>query len=183
MGGSIGDLASLDNMLAGMSADVIEQRDPRGTTFYRLVDAIERHAAAESAALGQYHYLAEQSDDPIVALIMRLILEDEERHHTLLTRIATTLRDALNWTYSPNALPESRGTALSASAQADLIAMARALVEEEQTGARALRRLADRGQGLGDGLDELLLDMMAMDSDKHARLLQFVQKRLERQRQ
>jgi len=53
------------------------------------------------------------------------------------------------------------------------------LIDEEKTGARALRGLAQRERGLGGGLDSLLLEMMAMDSDKHARLLHFVQRRLE----
>ena len=39
--------------------------------------------------------------------------------------------------------------------------------------------LAQREKGIDAGLDSLLLEMMAMDSEKHARLLQFVQQRLE----
>src|SRR5207302_2329086 len=53
------------------------------------------------------------------------------------------------------------------------------LIDEEKTGAQALHGLAQREKGLGGGLDSLLLEMMAMDSEKHARLLLFVQRRLE----
>jgi len=119
---------------------------------------------------------AQASGDPVIALVMRLILEDEERHHGLLKRIATTLRDALNWTHSPGALPRPGD---GAPATEDLAPVARALIDEERTGAQALRRLAEREKGLDSGLDSLLLEMMAMDSDKHARLLQFVHRRLE----
>jgi hypothetical protein len=42
-----------------------------------------------------------------------------------------------------------------------------------------MRDLAHNEKDVDAGLDSLLLDMMAMDSDKHARLLQFVQHRLE----
>lgn len=62
---------------------------------------------------------------------------------------------------------------------ADLATLARALIEEERTGAQALRRLATQEKGLDSGLDSLLLEMMAMDSEKHAHLLKFVEKRLE----
>jgi len=110
-------------------------------------------------------------------MVMRLILEDEERHHGLLKRISSTLRDALDWTYSPDALP--RATTSPEPTDEDLPALARALIDEEKTGAQALRGLAQRERGLGGGLDSLLLEMMAMDSDKHARLLHFVQRRLE----
>ncbi len=46
--------------------------------------------------------------------------------------------------------------------------------------ARGIARLANSSKGLGAGLDSLLLEMMAMDSDTHARLLEFVQDRLAR---
>src|SRR5947209_9185924 len=42
-----------------------------------------------------------------------------------------------------------------------------------------LHGLAQREKGSGGGLDSLLLEMMAMDSEKHARLLHFVQRRFE----
>ena len=77
----------------------------RGTIEW-LLQTVERHAAAEQDALAEYEFVAEASADPVVALVMRLILEDEERHHGLLRRIEVTLRDALNWTHSPSALPE-----------------------------------------------------------------------------
>jgi len=150
---------------------------PRRGTMEWLLEAVERHASAEQDALAEYEFVAEASADPVIALVMRLILEDEERHHGLLRRIEATLRDALNWTHSPSALPEP---ALPQQPVArDLVAITRALVEEERTGARMMRDLAQREKGIDAGLDSLLLEMMAMDSEKHARLLQFVQQRLE----
>jgi hypothetical protein len=174
---SMGGVVPLNNMLDGVTADLIGESDPSGQTFIRLLGAVDRHASLEVEALCQYEHLAQVSGDPVIALVMRLILEDEERHHGLLKRISSTLRDALNWTYSPDALP--RMTTPAAATDEDLPALARALIDEEKTGAQALRGLAQREKWLGGGLDSLLLEMMAMDSEKHARLLQFVQRRLE----
>ena len=109
---------------------------------------------------------------------MRLILDDEVRHHALLKRIATTLRDALCWTQSPEALPRT-GTPTGEATSQELAVLAQTLIEEERTGAEFLRRIAARQKRLDSGLDSLLLEMMAMDSDKHARLLRFVERRLE----
>jgi rubrerythrin len=148
----------------------------RGTSEW-LLEAVERHATAEQDALAEYEFVAKASADPVIALVMRLILDDEERHHGLLRRIEATLRDALNWTHSPSALPEP--TLPQQPIARDLVAITRALVEEERTGARMMRDLAQREKGIDAGLDSLLLEMMAMDSEKHARLLQFVQQRLE----
>ena len=44
---------------------------------------------------------------------------------------------------------------------------------------RDFRVMLEKEKGIDAGLDSLLLEMMAMDSEKHARLLQFVQQRLE----
>jgi hypothetical protein len=172
----IGGVVPLDNLLAGISADSTIDIDPSGETYIRLLAAIDRHATIESQALGQYDYLAQASGDPIIALVMQLILEDEERHHGLLKRISSTLPDALNWTYSPDSLP--RATAPATSGE-DLTSLAGTLIDEEKAGARALRGLAQREKGFGSGLESLLLEMMAMDSEKHARLLRFVEQRLE----
>jgi rubrerythrin len=177
MAESIGGVVSLDNMLGGITGDLTGDRDLSSKTFTRLLDTVERHAALEAEALGSYEHLAEASGDPVIALVMRLILDDEERHHGLLKRISSTLRDALNWTYSPDALPQ---TAIPTTPAAeDLTSLAGILIDEEKTGAQALRNLAHREKGLGSGLDSLLLEMMAMDSEKHARLLQFVERRLQ----
>jgi rubrerythrin len=142
----------------------------------RLLHAVDTHAAAEAEALGQYEHLADASGDPVIALVMRLILDDEVRHHGLLHRMAATLRDALEWTTSSEALPKG---APQARGSGPYVALARSLIEEERTGARALLRLAEQEKDINGGLDSLLLEMMAMDSDKHARMLQFVQQRLE----
>jgi rubrerythrin len=147
------------------------------STIERLLHAVDVHAAAEAGALGQYEYLAEASGDAVIALVMRLILDDEVRHHGLLRRMATTLRDGLEWTRSGAALPKAGPS--QEPVPGSFVTLARALVEEERTGARALRRLAEQEKDINGGLDSLLLNMMAMDSDKHARLLQFVQRRLE----
>jgi hypothetical protein len=79
-----------------------------------LLDAVERHATTEKDALDQYEHVGTTSGDPVIALMMRLILEDETRQQ---------------------------------------------------------RRI--------DGaLHSLLLEMMALDSENHARLPQFVHDRL-----
>jgi rubrerythrin len=158
--------------------DLLAEQDPPGARFERLLSAMEQHVRGEASALGHYEQLAGATKDPAVELVMRLILEDEERHHGLLARIAATLRDALYWTHSPDALPSSRTP--QEPLPGEWLNLVRALIHEERDGARALRDLAARERGINDGLDSLLLEMMALDSEKHARLLRFVERRLER---
>lgn len=163
---------------SGFPVDTQPLYGHRPGTVEWLLDAVERHANAEHDALEQYESIATASHDPVVALVMRLILEDEERHHGLLKRMEATLSDALNWTHSVNALPQT--TAPEQPVSSDLAAATRALIDEERTGARHMRTLAHEQKGIDAGLHSLLLEMMAMDSEKHAKLLQFVEHRLAR---
>jgi len=162
----------------GYSGFPVESRghDRQQGSVEWLLDAVERHALAEEDALTQYEYLRTASGDPVVGLVMQLILDDEARHHRLLKRIEASLRDAIDWTRSPEALPLS--TSPEPPVTASLVETASALIKEEHTGARFLRDLAHRDKDVGAGLQSLLIEMMAMDSDKHARLLQFVHDRL-----
>jgi hypothetical protein len=106
------------------------------------------------------------------------VVQDEDRHRDLLGRIAATLRDTLDRTDSLDALPRS-GSVAGAPPEALLMAM-RALVRKERAGARKLRQLALLTNGLYGGLPKLLLETMALDSDKQERTLRFILRRLER---
>jgi hypothetical protein len=170
-------VSPLQMAMAEMDYIPDQQPRPHGSPIERLRDAIDAHARAEAEALGQYEHIADASGDPVIALVMRMVLEDEERHHGLLRRIEATLSDALNWTHSPDALPT--GTPAAADAKR-LAVLARELVDEEHTGAKFLHKLAGEQKLIDGGLPSLLIETMAMDSEKHARLLQFVQHRLER---
>jgi hypothetical protein len=163
---------------SGMPIHVEEQHGPQTGTVEWLLQAIERHAASEADALELYARIGDESGDPVVALVMRLILDDEQRHHSLLKRIESSLRDALDWSHSPSSLPSST-MPQEPLAGGDLVSIARELVDEERTGARRMRELANGERGIDAGLHSLLLEMMALDSEKHAHLLQYVQRRLE----
>jgi hypothetical protein len=162
---------------AGLPVRTHETQGPApGSTEWLLI-AIERHASAEADALAMYQEIGVSSGDPVVAFVMRLILDDEERHHGLLKRIEASLRDALEWSHSPTALPSS--TTPQHPLAVDLADKARTLMSEERTGAVKLRELAATERDISDGLHSLLLEMMAVDSEKHARLLEYVFRRLQ----
>jgi hypothetical protein len=169
---------AIEDAMCSLAIDAFGEQDPSGTKFEGLLRAVEDHVRGEAGALAQYEQLATAAHDPAVEFVMRLILDDEQRHHGLLGRIATSLRDALYWTHSHDALPPSSSP--REPLNGDWLRVAATLIKEERDGARALRALATRERGINDGLDSLLLEMMALDSEKHARLLRFVQRRLER---
>jgi rubrerythrin len=150
-----------------------EQRRP---LVERLLDGLEAHAQAEAASIADYRAFADTVPDPQVALVMGMIVEDEERHHALLQRVLASLNDDIMWSHSPEALPAPAG----AKGAADDLALAvtRSFQQEERAGARILKALASTSRDLHGGVVQLILEWMALDSQKHERALRFIQQRL-----
>lgn len=159
-----------------LTPSVSDQSEPSANSPYELLlSALQSHIANETTGLGEYRRLAETSSDPVVRLMMDLVLEDEERHHLLMGRLAGRVRDDLLWTHSPEALPSPVD---AASPSREEWAALRSLVLQEQDGIRHLQGLDVQVEGLYDGLPSLLLQTMIMDSEKHERILRFLHRRL-----
>lgn len=142
----------------------------------QLHQVLDAHVRAEAESLSTYLALAGSLEDPVAQVLLQLLTEDEDRHHKLLRRMAETLRDKLYWTYSFEALPT--GGPAASSRTAENVAALKALVAQEHDSSEQFRRLARDCGTVGDGLFALLLEMMASDSEQHARTLRFLQQRL-----
>ena len=152
-------------------------RYPSGSVEW-LLEAVESQEVAEQEALAQFEYVRGASGDPVIDLVIQLVVEDQARHRALLKRIESTLRDVVNWTHSADALPVN--PAPREPVTQTLLDAANALTSEEHLSGHYLRDIAHREKDVGSGLESVLIEMMAMDTDKHARLLQFVGERLAR---
>jgi hypothetical protein len=142
----------------------------------QLLALVEAHIKAEAADLEVYRNLA-TSPDAVTAELMRMVVEDEERHHDLLKRLAARLRDDLNWESSPDALPADNGADPRVRGNADSV---RAFTRHEHQGAHHLEALARHARDLQRPLAAVLLYSMALDSQKHELVLGYVADRLER---
>jgi rubrerythrin len=112
----------------------------------RLVRALEAHANAEATDLATCQRLAKRSSNPVVQLLVGLVVQDEQRHHSLLRAMVSRLQQG---------------------------------VEHEHEAAHHLRHIAHQEPRLLGGLDPLLLETMARDSEKHAAILRFLLTRFE----
>lgn len=151
--------------------DALLDPDPGGVGLASLVRAIDKHVSDEEATVEAYRRLAHETPDPVVAAVMHLLVEDEERHHQLFQRIGRALEDRLNWT-------PVEDVADKAPADARWLHRVRAFETDERRGAESLRTLAHRARQAREPLLCHLLEAVAMDSDKHAHLLRFVAQRL-----
>lgn len=124
-----------------------------------------------------YRGLRDAIADPVVSVLMDLVIEDEDRHHELLRRMASRLRSDINATNLAGALPY----ALSGKGNwaKEIARLVENYARDEIAGSREMRRLARECRPLYDGLLGLLLDTMADDSEKHERIMRFILRRLE----
>jgi nucleotide-binding universal stress UspA family protein len=152
--------------------DALREPDPCGLGLTLLLEAVKRHASEEARSVAAYGRLAQQTQDFVVATLMRLLAEDEERHHRLFDQIGTRLYNQLNWVTPATNASGARWS------HPGWLALVRGFEQDEQRGSGALRDLARRAQQQGDPLTGVLLDSMAMDSERHAHLLRFVGQRL-----
>jgi len=137
-----------------------EMRESLAATF-------ERHAEEEGKILAQYRTLVEKLGDSPARFLIKLILTEEELHHELLRATAKWLREHSE--AEANAIPPG------ASAE-ELLRRTEQLQHHEKETIEACRSLRSDLSGTGGELLSSVLDIMAMDSEKHHRLLTTVQK-------
>jgi hypothetical protein len=137
-----------------------ERRESLAATF-------ERHATEEGKILAQYGALAETLGDSPARFLIKLILTEEELHHELLRATAKWLREHSAEAESP--VPPGGGAD-------ELLRRTEQLQRHETDTIEACRRLRADLSGTGGELLASVLDVMAMDSEKHHRLLTTVRK-------
>jgi hypothetical protein len=138
-----------------------------------LVELVEQHGSEEGEMLAVYEELAENADDEGVRYLISLILDDERRHHELLGEMA----NAMAW--GTSSLSPDRATPLAPqSLDPELAAMTRKLRRAEEADYRQLRHLRRRVSSFGQTtMWELLVELMMLDTKKHATMLRFLERR------
>jgi hypothetical protein len=168
----------LQRMSEEVHVDAARHPDPCGAGLQLLAQAIERHISDEATSVRAYRQFARETSDPAVARLMQLLTEDEKNHHALFLEIGRILQDRWTWI---EAAPDPAGRGgTCGQTHGEWLGRVRDFEVDEVRGARALRDLAHRAHVECEPLVYELLEAMAMDSDKHARLLRFVAQRLDR---
>ena len=146
----------------------------------RLLRALEAHQAAEAADVASCRQLAQRLDDPVADLLVGMIVEDEQRHDSLLGAMIHRLHAEVEFVASPVAVPVPTGSGLgTVEAASEIAASVRGLMRNEHEGARHLRHLARQEPTLYGGLYPLLLETIARDAEKHATILRYLLHQIE----
>src|ERR1019366_8617193 len=141
-------------------------------SVYEVVEALDRHGREEGELLERYRRFVDESESPAARYLVRLILEDEERHHRVLEDLANTI--AWGWV---KGTPEQVVPHFATKSGGDetLRSETQALLGHELRDRTQLRRLRWRLRTHGEvAMWELLIDLMRLDTDKHIRILRAI---------
>jgi rubrerythrin len=142
----------------------------------QLQRVVSRHIAAEETSIGRYQNLLKDSQDAVVRMLLTELITDEEHHHGMLKRMESQLGAELGGN-TPGPFSGGSTDMEPAARQAAIIEL-KDLGNHESAGVKHLRDLAKQARAAGSDLLGLLLDALASDSEKHQRLLKFIEKRL-----
>ncbi len=141
----------------------------------RLMKEFESHETHEAIFLQRCREMLGATHNPMVKFLVELIVADEEKHHTVLNTMTSTLKGSLTWTQLQNAI--EGGNNLSKEKN-KLLKMTEDFIGVEQKEIGEYRKLARTAKRYYQGLFTLFLAAMIHDSEKHIDILEFLRNRL-----
>lgn len=145
-----------------------------------VYDHLVAHGRGEGAILAGYQELAESTSVPAFAYLARLILEDERRHHQLLSDLAESIRATAEGSLGPTPIPGLGDFQPDAER---IIAQTERFIEMEEHDSRELEHLARDLRGVRETTAwELVVRLMQDDNNKHRRILAFIRDVARRQK-
>jgi rubrerythrin len=131
---------------------------------------IHEHVTTESTLIEEYERLAEESGSAHVAYLLRLIADDEARHHRIWQEWAASLRAFVEDTDEPRVPDVQRERH-----PRDLADRVERLMAFERDDAKELKALRKELKDVRDvTLWSLLVELMQLDTEKHLRILEFL---------
>jgi rubrerythrin len=139
-----------------------------------IAHEFQAHVREEEHFLRAYRELVAEIGDPSTRLLVELIIEDEERHHQLMARIAGEARGDAAGTGT------SVAPRFSAEEAARLREPTERFLDAEREDRRRLRALADTLRPLrNENVWPLIVELMEIDTRKHVQILEYLHRRLE----
>ncbi|HVO92539.1 MAG TPA: hypothetical protein VMT22_06840 [Terriglobales bacterium] len=148
---------------------------PEFSVVQNLMNEFKAHENDEAEWVKNYRRIADESDDSLVRFLLGLIIADEERHHQILDRMITRLKDDLAST-RPDQITQRKN--VLAAKNTELRGMLERFLDVERRGIKEYQRLSKTSGGLGRDLFGLLCRTMIHDSLKHIGILEFLRRRM-----
>jgi hypothetical protein len=141
----------------------------------RLMNEFESHETHEAVYVRRYRELFLRLQNPLVKFLLELILADEEKHHTVLQSMTSTLKGAVTWTRFESAL---EGLYNLGQQKDEILKVTEEFIRAEKREIVEYRKLMRATKRYYQGLFTLFLAAMIHDSEKHVEILEFLRKQL-----
>lgn len=142
----------------------------------QLYAHLKGHVETERATLERYAEVAEQTDSEAFRYLVKLLIDDEVRHHHLFNEIADSLETDALMKHEQRAVPYMD---LARADRAAVLEVTKELLENEEHDLGELKRLQRELRDVKDTtLWGLLVELMERDTEKHMAILRFVRKHI-----
>ena len=141
----------------------------------RLMRDFESHETHEAVYVRRYREMFQRMQNPLVKFLLELILADEEKHHTVLQSMTSTLKGAVTWTRFESAL---EGLYDLGEQKDEILKVTEDFMRAGKKEIVEYRKLMRATKRYYQGLFTLFLAAMIHDSEKHVEILEFLRKQL-----
>jgi bacterioferritin (cytochrome b1) len=141
----------------------------------RLMREFESHETHEAVYVRRYREIFERMRNPLIKFLVELILADEEKHHTVLQAMASTLKGSVTWTRLENAI---EGLYNLGEQKDEILKVTEDFMQAEKKEIVEYRKLMRASKTYYQGLFTLFLSAMIHDSEKHVEILEFLRNKL-----
>ncbi len=163
----------LDDTALGWAAAAAEPKkelDP--SPVERLHADLCAYQAIQDEALARLREVSRRVRSPRAKFALETIIAGKAARQHLTASLVVALADALNWTSSKD--NPLRGCDEGQPEDPEALSVLTELADVEIKGAKAARRLAKAASGIDSGLDQLLLESVAVESKAGSRILKGV---------
>jgi hypothetical protein len=163
-----------------MTETTAPQSVPYGLSVFeeKLYTHLIDHVSSEAELIASYRDLADAPATPDAArYLLRLVVEDEQRHHRIIGEIATAIGEGIAWRNDADTVPNMpQGKPIP-----NLEDVTKRFLAAERADRKQLRSLRKELRPFRDTtMWSLLVEVMELDTEKHIRLLTFVRDHLTR---
>lgn len=145
----------------------------------QVYDHLIEHVNGERGILEDYERLAEETESPAFAYLARLILDDEQRHHQLLSDLAQTIRTTATTGGKPSPIPE---LGIFRADREKILAETERFLAVEEEDNRHLERLAKELSDVRNTtVWQLIIRLIQQDNERHLHILRFIRDRARHQ--
>lgn len=144
-----------------------------------LFDAFGEHVEAERGMLEEYEALAEETSSVGFGYLAKLILDDERRHHRLFGDLADSVQALTEARTAEAPVPPIPVTGLDPAERERILDVTSRFLEHERHDFKELSKLAKELRPVRETtLWHLLIQLVRADTEKHIKILEFIQDRV-----